>query len=115
MAAAVPIGAAGEKFLKFDTFSCILRHFFANFSSAIFDNKTGLNYDLLIDDLFYSINYTTSNSSKISFRCSIRFVELRKWEANLKTIDSMSNGRLSYSFTRHTKCPLVTFFATFDR
>ena len=47
---AVPIGAAGEKFLKFDTFSCIFkaffRHFFANFSSAIFDNKTKENKEI---------------------------------------------------------------------
>ena len=29
MVPVVPIGAAGEKFLKFDTFSTFLRHFFA--------------------------------------------------------------------------------------
>ena len=31
MAPAVPIGAAGEKFLKFDTFSCIFKAFFRQF------------------------------------------------------------------------------------
>ena len=31
MAPVVPIGAEGEKFLKFDTFSCIFKAFFRQF------------------------------------------------------------------------------------
>ena len=51
MVPAVPVGAAGEKFLKFDTFSCILRQIFAFFSKDI--HETFRSFDMTFRIIFF--------------------------------------------------------------